>query len=375
MMEIFWFCVVAYMLAMYVVLDGFDLGAGIVYLIIGRTDAERETIHRAIGPVWDGNEVWIIAAGGTIFSAFPLLYASSFSGFYLPLMIVLWLLILRGIAIEFRNHIQNPVWPPLWDAVFCFASLLLAVFYGAALGNVVRGVPLDDKGYFFVPLWTNFRLGPQPADTPPPPEKRSDGDWAFVGGQEERHGQLLVAWATYAEGLRRFPESFALGKAAGRLAVALKRYEEAVAHLTPVLARATNDPEIQYYLGLALAALGAEDEARTLWDGAQTLRAFRPAARLELSRSDARRGDLAAALERIQEVVEESPDSVRAGGFEVILLRRQGRRDEARKQLRHWHLEGLLPAVQVRQQHIAIGILLPAHVFHRGLHAARGAAH
>ena len=183
---------------------------------------------------------------------------------------------------------------------------------------------------------TEIRLGPQPADTPPPPEKRSDGDWAFVGGQEERHGQLLVAWATYAEGLRRFPESFALGKAAGRLAVALKRYEEAVAHLTPVLARATNDPEIQYYLGLAHAALGAEDDARTLWDGAQTLRAFRPAARLELSRSDARRGDLAAALERIQEVVEESPDSVRAGGFEVILLRRQGRRDEARKRLRYW---------------------------------------
>jgi len=161
MTEIFWFCVVAYMLAMYVVLDGFDLGAGIVYLIIGRTDAERETIHRAIGPVWDGNEVWIIAAGGTIFSAFPLLYASSFSGFYLPLMIVLWLLMLRGLGIEMRRHIPHPMWKSIWDASFALGSILLSIFYGAALGNVVRGVPLNEKGYFFEPLWTSFTVQPE----------------------------------------------------------------------------------------------------------------------------------------------------------------------------------------------------------------------
>ena len=112
-----------------------------------------------IGPVWDGNEVWLLAAGGTLYFAFPALYASGFSGFYLPLMIVLWLLILRGISIEFRSHVHSPVWAPLWDAVFCFSSALLAIFYGAALGNVVRGVPLDASGYFFEPLWTNFRLG------------------------------------------------------------------------------------------------------------------------------------------------------------------------------------------------------------------------
>jgi cytochrome d ubiquinol oxidase subunit II len=88
-----------------------------------------------------------------------MLYASGFSGFYLPLMIVLWLLILRGSAIEFRNHIQSPVWIPFWDFLFSVASLLLAVFFGAALGNVVRGVPLDESGYFFEPLWTNFQLG------------------------------------------------------------------------------------------------------------------------------------------------------------------------------------------------------------------------
>src|SRR5207249_4380319 len=94
-----------------------------------------------------------------LYFAFPALYASAFSGFYLPLMIVLWLLILRGASIEFRNHIKSAVWDPLWDFLFWASSLLLAVFFGAALGNVVRGVPLDSSGYFFEPLWTNFRLG------------------------------------------------------------------------------------------------------------------------------------------------------------------------------------------------------------------------
>ena len=151
-----WFCLVAVMIAVYVVLDGFDLGAGILHLFVARTGEERRAVLASIGPVWDGNEVWLLAGGGTLYFAFPALYASGFSGFYLPLMIVLWLLILRGIAIEFRNHIQGPVWEPLWDAVFALASMLLAVFFGAALGNVVRGVPLDAAGYFFLPLWTNF---------------------------------------------------------------------------------------------------------------------------------------------------------------------------------------------------------------------------
>ncbi len=149
------------MLGLYVVLDGFDLGAGILHLFVARTDAERRQVLRTIGPVWDGNEVWLLAAAGTLYFAFPALYASGFSGFYLPLMIVLWLLVLRGISIEFRNHIESPVWTPFWDLVFCCSSLLLVVFYGAALGNVVRGVPLDARGYFFEPLWTDFRLGPE----------------------------------------------------------------------------------------------------------------------------------------------------------------------------------------------------------------------
>ena len=158
-METIWFCIVAVMVAMYVLLDGFDLGAGAIHFLVARTSEERRQVIATIGPVWDGNEVWLLAAGGTLYFAFPALYASGFSGFYLPLMIVLWLLILRGTAVEFRNHIQSPIWIPFWDFVFFLSSLLLAVFFGAALGNVVRGVPLDQTGYFFEPLWTNFRLG------------------------------------------------------------------------------------------------------------------------------------------------------------------------------------------------------------------------
>ncbi len=150
------------MVVAYVILDGFDLGAGTIHLIAGRTDAERTSIVRAIGPVWDGNEVWLLAAGGVLYFAFPLLYASSFQGFYLPLMIVLWLLMLRAIGIEFRAHSKSHVWRGFFDTIFSIASALLAVFFGAALGNVIRGVPLGADGYFFEALWTNWRVVPNP---------------------------------------------------------------------------------------------------------------------------------------------------------------------------------------------------------------------
>jgi cytochrome d ubiquinol oxidase subunit II len=157
-----WFWLVAAMITAYVVLDGFDLGAGVLHLIIANTDQERQTVIRTIGPVWDGNEVWLLAGGGTLFFAFPLLYASGFSGFYLPLMIVLWLLILRGIGIELRIHLNGTVWRGFFDGCFAISSLLLTIFFGAALGNVVRGVPLNKEGYFFLPLWTNWRPGAEP---------------------------------------------------------------------------------------------------------------------------------------------------------------------------------------------------------------------
>ena len=161
-METLWFCLLTLMIIGYVVFDGFDLGAGAIHMLAARTDEERRMVLLSIGPVWAANEVWLIATGGILLFAFPTLFASSFSGFYLPLMIVLWLLILRGISIEFRNHVQSPAWTPLWDVVFSFSSLLLAVFFGAALANVVRGVPLDTEGRFFAPLWTDFRVGPEP---------------------------------------------------------------------------------------------------------------------------------------------------------------------------------------------------------------------
>jgi cytochrome bd ubiquinol oxidase subunit II len=154
--ETLWFVLVAFMLTMYVLLDGFDLGAGAIHPFVAKDDTERRLVLRSIGPVWDGNEVWIIAAGGTLFFSFPLLYAASFSGFYLPLIIVLWLLMIRGLSVELRSHIESPVWASFWDGMFFVGSSLLAVFYGAALGNVVRGVPLGENGYFFQSLWTNF---------------------------------------------------------------------------------------------------------------------------------------------------------------------------------------------------------------------------
>src|SRR6266516_2532308 len=155
-MPTLWFILVAGMLIMYVLLDGFDLGAGIIHLLVARSNSERRLVLLAIGPVWDGNEVWLIAAGGTLFFTFPLLYASSFSGFYLPLIIVLWLLIVRGVAIEMRSQVASPVWTSFWDGMFFLGSALLAIFFGAALGNVIRGVPLNAQGYFFEALWTDF---------------------------------------------------------------------------------------------------------------------------------------------------------------------------------------------------------------------------
>jgi cytochrome d ubiquinol oxidase subunit II len=187
-----WFWIVALMLTAYIVLDGFDLGVGTIYLWIARTDSERSQAIRTIGPVWDGNEVWLLASAGTLFFAFPLLYATAFSGFYLPLMIVLWLIILRGISIELRGHSSDPLWRTFFEAIFSLSSALLAIFFGAALANVVRGVPIGADGYFFLPLWTNFRTGPNPGIL----------DWyTILGGvlaltSLSLHGSLYLALKT-----------------------------------------------------------------------------------------------------------------------------------------------------------------------------------
>ncbi len=147
-MNVAWFWVLAAMLTAYAVLDGFDLGVGAIHLWIAPSGQERRLALNAIGPVWNGNEVWLIAAGGMMVVSFPRLYASAFSGFYLALMVVLWLLILRGVSIEFRGQIDNPLWRTLWDVGFWFGSFLLALLLGVALGNVIRGLPVGADGYF-----------------------------------------------------------------------------------------------------------------------------------------------------------------------------------------------------------------------------------
>jgi cytochrome d ubiquinol oxidase subunit II len=156
MTNVIWFWVLAGMLTAYSVLDGFDLGVGALHLWIARDNRERRIALNAIGPVWNGNEVWLIAAGGMMVVSFPGLYAAAFSGFYLALMIVLWLLILRGVSIEVRGQIDHPLWRSFWDACFWIGSLLLALLLGVALGNVLRGLPVQAnhlfQGTFALPL-------------------------------------------------------------------------------------------------------------------------------------------------------------------------------------------------------------------------------
>ena len=159
-MEAVWYSIIVIMLSAYVVLDGFDFGAGMVHLFVAKTDSERRQIFSAIGPFWNGNEVFLIASGGLLVFAFPKVYASGFSGFYLPLMMALWLLILRGISIEFRSKEANLLWQTFWDVTFAASSFMMAVVLGAALGNVIRGLPLRADGYFEGALFTNFMPGP-----------------------------------------------------------------------------------------------------------------------------------------------------------------------------------------------------------------------
>ncbi len=200
--ETLWYGVLVFMLTCYIVLDGFDLGVGIIHLWTARTNEERKTVLNAIGPLWDGNEVWLIGTGGVLYFAFPRAYASSFSGFYLPLIMVLWFLMLRALAIEFRRHIENELWQSLWDTVFMGSSLMLTILFGAALGNVLRGVNIDESGFFFAPLWTNFLIS----------EQTGIIDWytlliALVSVVVLAvHGSLFLAYKTEGEVLRRARE-------------------------------------------------------------------------------------------------------------------------------------------------------------------------
>ncbi len=163
-MELFWYLLIALVLIIFFILDGYDFGTGIIHLFLAKKEKDKEVIAKAAGLFWDSNEVWLVAAGRMLFMAFPTYYASVFSGFYLPLIIVLWLIIFRAIGLELRSQFSYEMWKNIWDKAFGVSSLLLALFFGIALGNVVRGVNLGgfengvsayEGHYFFLPLWNS----------------------------------------------------------------------------------------------------------------------------------------------------------------------------------------------------------------------------
>jgi cytochrome d ubiquinol oxidase subunit II len=194
-----WFALVALTLSMYVVMDGFDLGAGVLHLLVARDDAERRRVTSAIGPYWDANEVWLLAAGGALFVAFPKVLSAGLSGFYLAIFLVIWCLLLRGISLEFRNHAAAPLWRAFWDCVFGVASMLLCIFFGCALGNLLRGFQFDSDGWFALTLFTDFS-GKAPVGIL---------DWytVLVGVYAllalSMHGAAFLCWKTDGEVQRR----------------------------------------------------------------------------------------------------------------------------------------------------------------------------
>jgi cytochrome bd ubiquinol oxidase subunit II len=153
-----WYALVSLMLIVYVVLDGRNFGAGMLHWLVARTPEERRQVVAAIGPLWSWHEVWLVAFGGTLVAVFPRLMASAFAGYYLALFLILWCLILRGISIEVGGHIDDHLWQGFWDFVFVFSNFLLGILFGAAAGNVGRGVPLDAEGNFSMPFFTNFSV-------------------------------------------------------------------------------------------------------------------------------------------------------------------------------------------------------------------------
>jgi cytochrome d ubiquinol oxidase subunit II len=151
-LNVVWYVLFFAIVSGYLILDGFDLGVGILHPFVAKTDSERRIVLNSIGPVWDGNEVWLVLAGGVLFAVFPFVYAALFSGFYLAMMLVLLCLILRPVAIEFRSQRPDPRWRAIWDWIFFGASAGLALLLGTALGDILSGVPLDAQGNITVSL-------------------------------------------------------------------------------------------------------------------------------------------------------------------------------------------------------------------------------
>jgi len=153
-----WYAVVSFMLIIYIVLDGRNFGAGMLHWFVARTPEERRQVIAAIGPLWSWHEVWLASFGGTLIAIFPRLMASAFAGYYLALFLIVWCLILRGVSIEVGGHINDRLWQTYWDFIFVFSNFLLAILFGAAAGNVARGVPVDAQGNFAMAFFTDFNV-------------------------------------------------------------------------------------------------------------------------------------------------------------------------------------------------------------------------
>src|ERR1700756_2344412 len=151
-----WYVIVSFTLIIYVALDGRNFGAGMLQWLVARTPEERRQVVAAIGPLWTWHEVWLLGFGGTLLAVFPRLMASAFAGYYLALFLILWGLILRGISLEVGGHINDRMWQGFWDFVFVIANMLLAILFGAAAGNMARGVPLASDGTFSMAFFTDF---------------------------------------------------------------------------------------------------------------------------------------------------------------------------------------------------------------------------
>jgi cytochrome d ubiquinol oxidase subunit II len=151
-----WFAIAGSMLVVYVLLDGRNFGAGMLHWFVARTPEERRQVIAAIGPLWSWHEVWLVGFGGTVLAVFPKLLASAFAGYYLALFLILWCLILRGMSLEVGGHINDRMWQEFWDFVFVVANALLAILFGAAAGNLARGVPLASDGTFSMAFFTDF---------------------------------------------------------------------------------------------------------------------------------------------------------------------------------------------------------------------------
>jgi cytochrome d ubiquinol oxidase subunit II len=261
-----WFGIAAVMLAAYVVLDGFDFGAGTLHLFVAKTDRERRQVLAAIGPFWDGNEVWLLATGGVLFVAFPPVLASGLSGFYFAIFMVLWALILRGISIEFRSHVEHPLWRAAWDACFWIASTLLPVLFGAALGNLVRGLPIGPDGWFSLALFTDFTT------------RAPVGllDWYTISAgifawlAVAAHGALFLSWRT--DGLVRDRSRAAAARLFGAVTVLLLPLTIATAVVNRQMLAALPGRPVAW-----LALLAALTGLATVWRslrGGPALRAF-----------------------------------------------------------------------------------------------------